>query len=342
MFTRNDARWLSDSTAALYSAQSIAELTDAGMSAVQRRFRLVASTCEELTYDQSRYTIHGLRTDATIPKDTAAYIHDNPAGPVVCSGRVRTIAHLRELTTFAQWQRTDHYNGIAKPVGYSDQLLTLATDSQRFFGLGIYRDTVFTGNECALMALLQPHLNAAWHRVKPRTDGSSSAAASRVHLTGDLQPRELTPRQRELFRAYFPGWLASVPALPDLLRRWLMQSLQSLRETLPPAPLHAFTIDSAHGRLLVRCFPDASGRVTLFMVETPHAPDFLALRAHGLSTRECEVLYWIAQGKRDAEIATILCTAPKTISKHVENILRKTHAETRAAAVNVARERLRL
>lgn len=341
MFTRNDARWLSDSTAALYSAQSVAELTTAGIAAMQRRFKLVAASCEELSYDQSRYILHGLQMDGPAPKDHAAFIHDNPAGPEVSSGRARTIVHLRALTTLSHWQRTDHYNGIARPVGYVDQVLALATDSERFYGLAIYRDTVFTEEECALLALLQPHLHAAWHRVQPRPPTSTSAHPSRLHLNRDLHPLDLTPRHRELLRAYFPEWRPAAAALPDLLHRWLVRSAATLRETPASRPLHAFTIESAHGRLLVRCFPGSNGSFSLYLVETPHAPDFLELRAHGLSTRQCEVLYWIAQGKRDAEIATILCTAPKTVSKHVENLLRKTHAENRAAAVSLARERLR-
>jgi len=52
------------------------------------------------------------------------------------------------------------------------------------------------------------------------------------------------------------------------------------------------------------------------------------------------VLHWIAQGKRDAEIAVIMGCAPATVSKHVENLLRKLHAENRAAAVSAARTML--
>lgn len=73
------------------------------------------------------------------------------------------------------------------------------------------------------------------------------------------------------------------------------------------------------------------------MVETPPKPNFTRLRAHGLTSRECEVLHWIAQGKRDTEIAAILAAAPKTVGKHIEHLLRKLHAENRGAAVSVAR-----
>lgn len=49
--------------------------------------------------------------------------------------------------------------------------------------------------------------------------------------------------------------------------------------------------------------------------------------------REAEVFGWLHEGKRNCEIAVILGCAKRTVDKHVENILRKTGAETRTAAV---------
>lgn len=51
-----------------------------------------------------------------------------------------------------------------------------------------------------------------------------------------------------------------------------------------------------------------------------------------LTSREMEILYWVREGKRDAEIGTILNISPRTVSHHVESILRKLGAETRTAA----------
>ncbi|MDB6079824.1 MAG: DNA-binding response regulator [Akkermansiaceae bacterium] len=53
----------------------------------------------------------------------------------------------------------------------------------------------------------------------------------------------------------------------------------------------------------------------------------------GLTPRERQVFEWLREGKRNAEIAVILGCAPRTIDKHVQNILRKRGAETRTAAV---------
>ena len=54
-----------------------------------------------------------------------------------------------------------------------------------------------------------------------------------------------------------------------------------------------------------------------------------------LTTREVEVFSWLRDGKRNGEIATILGCAKRTVDKHVENILRKTGAETRTAAARL-------
>jgi DNA-binding CsgD family transcriptional regulator len=73
----------------------------------------------------------------------------------------------------------------------------------------------------------------------------------------------------------------------------------------------------------------------------PGPADFSRLARAGLTRREAEVLGWVAQGKRDAEIAAILGISKKTVSKHVEHLLAKLGAETRTAAVSAAQEQLR-
>ena len=55
-----------------------------------------------------------------------------------------------------------------------------------------------------------------------------------------------------------------------------------------------------------------------------------------LTTREMEVLTWIAQGKTNYEIGVILSACTGTICKHVERILRKLCVENRTAAAAIA------
>jgi DNA-binding CsgD family transcriptional regulator len=58
----------------------------------------------------------------------------------------------------------------------------------------------------------------------------------------------------------------------------------------------------------------------------------------GLTTREAEVLHWVAQAKRNGEIAIILGISERTVQKHMERILATLGVENRTAAANVARE----
>lgn len=95
--------------------------------------------------------------------------------------------------------------------------------------------------------------------------------------------------------------------------------------------------------LTVRSFAE-TGRTDLVMYmlqeeDSPPGPG--ALMRLGLTPREAEVLYWIAQGKSNPDIATILAASVRTVHKHVENVFRKLGLETRNAAALTALEVLR-
>lgn len=64
-------------------------------------------------------------------------------------------------------------------------------------------------------------------------------------------------------------------------------------------------------------------------------PDFSSakpLLALGLTPRAAETLLWLAQGKTNTEIATILGVTESTIKKHVQEVFDKLGVETRGAA----------
>lgn len=73
------------------------------------------------------------------------------------------------------------------------------------------------------------------------------------------------------------------------------------------------------------------------------APDFSSpepLEKLGLTPREAEVLLWVAQGKSNPEIATILGAAENTIKVHLAHVFEKLGADHRHAATIVAWEAL--
>jgi len=54
-----------------------------------------------------------------------------------------------------------------------------------------------------------------------------------------------------------------------------------------------------------------------------------------LTEREREVLRWVAEGKRNREIATILGLSSRTVGKHLERVFEKLGVETRSAAARL-------
>jgi DNA-binding response OmpR family regulator/DNA-binding CsgD family transcriptional regulator len=100
---------------------------------------------------------------------------------------------------------------------------------------------------------------------------------------------------------------------------------------------------SAAGALLLRRFTEKGGDTltVLYLVEEHAPPGPSELTALGLTPRQAEVLYWIAQGKTNAEIGVILGTSPRTIDKHVEQLLERLGAENRLAAAARANDALR-
>ena len=73
---------------------------------------------------------------------------------------------------------------------------------------------------------------------------------------------------------------------------------------------------------------------------TPDFSTFDPLLKLGLTPRAAETLLWLAQGKTNPDIATILGISESTIKKHVQEIFEKLGVETRGAATVRALEAL--
>jgi DNA-binding CsgD family transcriptional regulator len=101
----------------------------------------------------------------------------------------------------------------------------------------------------------------------------------------------------------------------------------------------AHLAESARGKLYAHLVMEDGGYRIEF-VEMPADPDYSLLQSHGLTARECEVLHWLARGKRSAEIASIISAATRTVDKHAERLRIKLGAASRSGAVSAARARL--
>lgn len=64
------------------------------------------------------------------------------------------------------------------------------------------------------------------------------------------------------------------------------------------------------------------------------------LESLGLTPREAEVLFWVARGKTNDEIATVLSIGLTTVKKHLESTYAKLGVENRTTAAAMALEHL--
>jgi DNA-binding NarL/FixJ family response regulator len=64
--------------------------------------------------------------------------------------------------------------------------------------------------------------------------------------------------------------------------------------------------------------------------------DEILRKNFALTAREAEVLLWLAQGKSNRDVASILACSPRTVNKHLEQIYQKLQVENRTAAAMLA------
>jgi DNA-binding CsgD family transcriptional regulator len=97
-------------------------------------------------------------------------------------------------------------------------------------------------------------------------------------------------------------------------------------------------------QLIIFLIPTLIGEQFLLILEEQELPSFsiAALELLGLTKREAEVLFWIAQDKSNAAIAKVIGCSEGTVRKHLEHIHEKLGVQTRTAAVIVALEKLGL
>ena len=139
---------------------------------------------------------------------------------------------------------------------------------------------------------------------------------------------------RRLLEHYFPDH-ADPATLPLVLVHWAAAG----------RPAGPWRIERAESRLEVQLFApgEPATCVMLLLEEKMLAANSPALLLHlGLTIREAEVLYWIAHGKSNPEVALILQASLNTIKKHVANILVKTGVESRLIVALQAAELLEL
>ena len=141
-----------------------------------------------------------------------------------------------------------------------------------------------------------------------------------------------TPQASRLLALAEPGENGD-PKLPEAISRWLGTRQDGRADNTMTLKL------GQSGRTLSIAFVGRADRdeILLRVTEESGADQTAIFRERlGLTTREAEVLVWIARGKSNRDIGDILGMSPRTVNKHLEQIYVKLGVENRAAAAAVA------
>ncbi|KFB08059.1 response regulator transcription factor [Nitratireductor basaltis] len=176
-----------------------------------------------------------------------------------------------------------------------------------------------------LRARMRVHLANA-RRAQSAQVALDAAGRHLIALGRDGRRRWMTPQADRLIDAV-PDRLGLEVAVTEAIRERLVRDTLSTGATILPLPDHLpefqliYLGHVAEGEYLFRLiFETSSGQQ-----ET--------LRQHfDLTPREAEVLFWIARGKANRDIAELLELSPRTVNKHLEQIYIKLGVENRASA----------
>ncbi|MCD8483401.1 MAG: response regulator [Verrucomicrobia bacterium] len=148
-------------------------------------------------------------------------------------------------------------------------------------------------------------------------------------IADDGQVLFVTRRAAHLVRLYYQA--AGELTVPDeFVASWKNAVAENQFGWLKSKP-------TGEGTLKISLYaPKDSSGPTVFHLDEDQSKGLESLAALGLSPRESEVLFWMAEGKTYPEIAQILGAATRTIHKHSENLMRKLHVETRSSAMRMA------
>ena len=249
---------------------------------------------------------------------------------------------ISDFDTQQQFHRRGLYNELYRHLGIEDVLcMTLPATSTKVHVLAFSRGRRnFTERERLILNLLRPHLTQARQNARmishlqdellDLTEAFDDLKYGVVVLDRSSRPRLITPRARKWFADFFERARPGSRGLLDTVRDWISQRRGLMQGGNLSTPLTPLVVERAGRRLMLHLILNQKRTLILKEINTESEPR--RLDHFGLSHRESEVLGWVAEGKTNSEIGTILGISYRTVQKHLEHVFQKIGVETRTAA----------
>ena len=267
------------------------------------------------------------------------HFSDNPHGRA---------AKISDFLTQREFRRLGLYDEFFRQIGVDHQMVVgLPAPAPRVVGVALNRSGLdFSERDRLLLSALRPHIIQALRNAESFSQmkgevalvlqGLEEIGRGIVLLGPDDGIRSATRLARQWLTTYFGHRAERAKRLPDALERWVRFQRTTVNGSGDVLSARKpLIVEGEARRLVVRLIP-ASGGGLLLLEQRHTAPSPASFESLGLSRREAEVLAWVAQGKTDAVIGTILSLSSRTVAKHLEHIYQRLGVENRSAAVALA------
>ena len=243
---------------------------------------------------------------------------------------------ISDFISASEYHRRAIYRDFYHTIQAEDQLSFAVQIAPGFMiGIAFNRDRrSFTEKDRQRLNFLRPHIIQAYLHLAEsagyhQRQGDLHKALREnglglIALDGAGEVIHTTPGAMETIAQYLPVPEGQREVLPRRIRDWLRKA----EDQNAPDPL-IVSRDSA--RLIVRYAPSQDRRL-LLLTEGNSPARLEQLERFSLTGREREVLRWLAEGKSNAEIGTILGLTGGTVKVHVERILQKLGVDNRVMA----------
>ena len=280
------------------------------------------------------------------PREYAMLAHNLPHHPLFARVILkRETAPLRMSDAVGPgFKKTALYNEVMRPLSITDQVVV---------GIGGPHDTLLTcclsrvkggydESERQMVHLLRKHFASAaesarlLRRLRSAENHLQSALRAMrrgvIVLTRNGRVGYATESAAALMEQYFGRGTFGEKRLPREVESWLRGAGADRRDPDYRPPLAPLKAHGPGGELSISLAPAGATGERMLLVEEKPWPSPEGVRALGLTRREAEVLFWVAQGKTDWETGSLCGISPRTVQVHLTRIYAKLGVENRTAA----------
>jgi DNA-binding CsgD family transcriptional regulator len=258
---------------------------------------------------------------------------------------------IEDILPMSEWKRTAVFNEFYSKLGMRERLsLSLSFARPDITAIVAHRcQGTFTERDRSVLNLLRFHVSqtCANAKVGPPPAFPSIMEALESLVGGSIIVLDAVGKvqlcsnlAKQYLESFFPKERPFHDGIPLTVKAWALRELARFETDefaiRPPQPLVARMAERTL-RIRIANTREGDGCVLLLRAEDP-ALELARLSYFGLGARSTEVLYWLAKGKTNKEIAIILGMATETVKTHLKDIYFRLDLENRATAVSMISE----